>query len=120
MSVSEKAATAETGHTVVPSTIRISRTVKIGSTGDEAMSGEVEKEIEVFVFPPGVYPAYVNVEVPVKKAHNYNSAGITIGVRRPCLQGEEPEAIKAVYELVKEALLAELPEIIKALHDLSA
>ena len=109
--------------TVVPTTIKVSRTIKISSTGDEAESGgpsSVEESIiEVHVFPPGVAPAFAEVEIPLKKTYNYNSAGITIRVHKPCYAEELPQAIDAAYALVVDRLQKELPEVIKALHDLA-
>lgn len=102
--------------TSVPTTITVSRTVKIGKTGDEASSSEVEETIEVHQF--ATTPAIARVSIPLKKAHNYNSAGLTVGVDMPCYKEELPEALEKAYELAKERLLVELPKIIEALKKL--
>ena len=112
------------GGVVLPTTIRVSRTIKISDNADEAESGgptSVEDSIiEVHRFPEGVAPAFAEVEIPLKKTHNYNSGGISIRVRKPCYAEELPEAIDYAYQLVVQRLMQELPEVIKALHDLSA
>jgi hypothetical protein len=100
----------------VPSTIRVSRTVKIGKTGDEASSSDVEEEIEVHQFV--TTPAMARIMIPLKKAHNYNSAGLTVGVDMPCYKEELPQALEKAYEIAKERLLTELPKIIEALKKL--
>ena len=100
----------------VPTTIRVSRTVKIGKSGDEAMSSDIEEEIEVHQF--ATTPAMARIMIPLKKAHNYNSAGLTVGVDMPCYKEELPVALERAYELAKERLLVELPKIIDALKKL--
>ena len=100
----------------VPTTIRVSRTVKIGKTGDEAMSGDIEEVIEVHQF--ATTPAMARIMIPLKKAHNYNSAGLTVGVDMPCYVEELPQALERAYEIAKDRLLAELPKIIEALKKL--
>ncbi len=111
--------------TILPTTIHVSRTIKIKGDGgsDEAESGgplDVKSSIiEVHRFPEGVAPAFAEVEIPLKKTHNYNSGGITIRVHKPCYAEELPEAIDYAYRLVVDRLQKELPEVIKALHDLS-
>lgn len=113
------------GGVTLPTTIRVSRTIKIGGVdgSDEAESGgptSVEDSIiEVHRFPEGVAPAFAEVEIPLKKTHNYNSGGISIRVHKPCYAEELPEAIDYAYELVVERLQKELPGVLKALHDLS-
>ena len=104
---------------LVPTTIRVSRTVKISDYGDadEAGSSEPDEVIEVHKF--ATEPAYAIIEVPVKKGKDFCSAGITIGVRRPCYVEELPAALAEAYNLVKERLMVELPKIIRALDDIA-
>jgi hypothetical protein len=99
--------------------MRVARTVKIGATGDEAMSSDISKEIEVLRFPPGVEPAHVYVEFPLKKTANYNSAGLTVGIDRACYAEEIPDAAAMAFEQVKEAMMKFLPEILQALTELT-
>jgi hypothetical protein len=104
--------TAEAEVLSVPTTITVSRTVKI-SGGEEAESSDVSEVIEVHKF--ATTPAMARVLIPIKKAHNYNSAGLTVGVDLPCYKEELPEALERAYNLAKERLLAELPKILDAL-----
>lgn len=90
--------------------------MKIGKTGDEAMSSDIEETIEIHQF--ATTPAMARVMIPLKKAHNYNSAGLTIGVDLPCYMEELPEALEKAYDIAKERLLAEIPKIIEALKKL--
>lgn len=101
---------------LVPTTITVSRTVKIGKTGDEASSGEASEIIEVHKF--ATTPAVARVMIPIKKTHNYNSAGLTVGVDLPCYVEELPEGLEKAYEMAKARLLVELPKIIDALKKL--
>lgn len=108
----DKADTTD-GSVVVPTTITVLRSVKIGKTGEEAMTGESTEVLAVHRF--ATTPAMARVTIPIKKAHNYNSAGLTVGVDLPCYKEELPEGLEMAYNLAKERLLAELPKIIEAL-----
>ncbi len=104
----------------MPTTIRVTRTVAISADfedTDRASSGEPDEVIEVHKFATA--PAYAEVSVPVKKTKDYHSAGITIGVRRPCYTEELPQAFEEAYALVKERMMVELPKIIRALDDIA-
>ena len=103
----------EPASVIVPTTITVLRSIKIGKTGEEIVSGEATEVIEVHQF--ATTPAMARVMIPIKKAHNYNSAGLIVGVDLPCYKEELPEALEKAYGLAKERLLSELPKIIDAL-----
>lgn len=106
----------ETEVLVAPTTITVSRTIKIGSTGEEAESSEVSETIEVHKFATA--PAYARITVPIKKAQNYNSAGLTIGVDVPCYKEELDQALEHGYKLATDFMLTKLPKILEALKKL--
>lgn len=108
------------GPIFVPTTIQVTRTVAISrdyEETDRAASGDPDEIIEVHKFATA--PAYAEVSVPVKKTKDFHSAGITVGVRRPCYVEELPAAFEEAYAIVKERLMIELPKIIRALDDIA-
>jgi len=100
---------------VVPTTMMVSRTVKLSVSSEEASASEITEIIEIQRFV--TTPAVARVMIPIKKVYNYNSAGLSVGVDLPCYKEELPEALEKAYNLAKERLLVELPKIIKALKD---
>jgi hypothetical protein len=112
----EKADAAPDFLHVVPSTVTVSRSVSLNDSGEKAGGSEATEVIEIhkFVTPPAV----ARVLIPIKKVHNYNSAGLSVGVDLPCYKEELPEALEKAYNLAKDRLLAELPKIIKALKEI--
>jgi len=109
------------GDTVlVPTTIRVSRSVKFkkdaSTPADEASSSEPAETIEVHRF--ATTPASCYVGVDLKKVKDYNSAGIMVGATVPCYAEEIAEGMERAYNLVMERLKVELPKIIQAAYDL--
>lgn len=105
---------------VVPTTIRVSRSVKFkkdaSTPAEEAQSTEPDEIIEVHRF--ATEPARVHIGVDMKKNKEFNSAGIMVNVTLPCYVEEIPQGIQKAYDTVMERILKELPNIIKAAYDL--
>jgi len=98
------------------STIHVSRTTKVDGT--EYTTSETPEVIEVHKFPDGVAPSYAKIGVNFKKAHNYNSAGITVGVDLACYTEDVEATLARGYTLCVERAHKELPSIITALESL--
>lgn len=92
------------------------RSVKIGKTGEEASASELPSTIEVHRFvtePAGVY-----VQDEIKLSKNYNSAGYTIGVYRPCYAEEIDAAKEWANNFVHTTLSEQTPELVSLVDKL--
>ena len=100
----------------VPTTVTVYRTIKIGKTGDAAEASELTETIEVHKFV--TEPAYARIFIPLKKAQNFNSAGLSIGVDVPCYKEELGDALEYGYTLATDFMLTKLPKVLEALKKL--
>jgi hypothetical protein len=105
---------------VVPTTIQVMRTVKVGQ--DAASESETPAEI-IDVHKFATTPAAVRAGLCLRKSKQraddtWVTGEISFTVEMPCYKEEVPEAGDAVYEEVKQRLYRELPDFLKALNAL--
>jgi len=114
--VSDPAATTppETTYTV-PTTLRVSRTVNCSGT-DKASESESEEIIEVKNFL--TQPAVIQFSYPVKRALEYQSVGLEVGISLPCYVEEVHEAIEKAQEIVISRTKELMPDVGKVLDRL--
>ena len=126
--MSETETAVEPGHIVVPTTIYVLRTIKLGTdseTSEADKSGEGDTEvIEVHKFATA--PAEVEAGLKIRKSQQTDNgdwvAGeVTIGVRLPCYveEAKNGTATARAYELVKDAMGIHMPKMLEALNQLA-
>ena len=97
-----------------PVILRVSRTVKVG--GQEPASDNEDKTIEIRKFV--TEPAHVRFSYPIKRALEFQSAGIEIGIDLPCYREEILDGLKEAVSIVVEQTGELLPEVDKVLDRL--
>lgn len=107
--------------TYVPTTITVSRTVKIKNSpttpADQAAGNDEPKALEVNKF--ATTPAQVTWAMDFKKSYDFSSVSVHVGVTIPCYAEEVAEAKLAARDFVVEALQVEVPKIVTLVHQLS-
>lgn len=86
--------------------MRVTRTV---NASGESTSKDTSEIIDVKSF--ATQPAIVNFSYPIKKALEYQSAGIEIGVSLPCYVEEIEDGITRAQEIVVSRVADLLPEV---------
>lgn len=102
--------------TTAQTTVYVQRTTKRAKQPEEVIDEDPEV-IAVHKFV--TQPAMVQFATSHKKAHDYCSSGVTIGVTLPCYVSEVSDAYEAAEEIVMERLKKRLPDIIRAAFTLA-
>ena len=92
----------------VPTVLRVTRTVNL-SGDDKAADSESSEILEVKQFV--TQPAIVNFSYPIKRALEYQSVGLEVGVSLPCYAEEVGEGLKKAQEIVVKRTAELLPEV---------
>jgi hypothetical protein len=94
----------------------VTRTVKVGRTGEEQSATDLPQTIEVQRFV--TQPCAIYVQDDVKKGKNYSSAGYTVGVLKFCYAEELDAAKEWANDFVHTALSEQMPEIVALVNKL--
>ena len=100
---------------VVESTILVHRTVKLDGTDQESASTQETLKVHAFATVPAVVTASPGITI----SRNFQSVRLDISVQIPCYREEVKAAQDYAYNLAKERLMQEIPEIQKALAGIS-
>lgn len=114
MAVKEKTKDSET-LIVVPTKIRVSRSIKLKGEAEKSESSDETIEITKFASPPAV----VKFSIPLKMTKDYQSLGIEFGIELPCYPEELDQAADKAYSIVFAKIQSKIPEIQQTLMEIS-
>lgn len=103
--------------TLVPTTIHVMRTTKIGGEDEKQEDGGTQI-LEVHRF--ATTPAMMGVSYPLKVAQNYCSAGIVVTVQRPCYWEEREEALQEAKDTAVAFLRKQFQDVVNTAHKLAS
>lgn len=105
----------------VPTTITVTRTVKIDGTDEAAGSDDPEEEMEeIEVHRFATQPAMVRFSYPLKMTKSFQSVGIEVGVEVPCYVEEIEDGLEKASQLVAARLKVEVPKLRQTLDKLAS
>lgn len=100
---------------LVPTTVRVSRTVKVDGE-DQVQESDDEEVIDIHKFI--TKPAVIPFRYDVKRCKEFQTVGISVGVELPCYVEEIPEGMERAKQIVIGRLRKEMPNLGKVLEKL--
>lgn len=100
---------------VKPTILRTTRTIS-ATTNGKSSDATTEEILEIRKFE--TQPALVSFNYPIRKALEYQSVGIDIGVTLPCYAEEVDEAIEKAKAIVVKHVKKSLPDVSAVLNKL--